>query len=111
LKLVGGLSYRDPMGRFGGQIVATYSEGKDEDRIDHSVCAPSCFAPGSFVIVDATAYVNFLENFTLRAGVFNLFDEKYWWWSDVRGQSSTSLVHDAYTQPGRNFRISLTARI
>ena len=99
------------MGRFGGQLVATYSGGKDEDRIDQSICAPSCFAPGSFVIVDATAYWNFLDAFTLRAGVFNIFDEKYWWWSDVRGVSSTSVSRDAYTSPGRNFRVSLTARI
>jgi hemoglobin/transferrin/lactoferrin receptor protein len=111
LKLVGGVSYRDPMGRFGGQIVATYSDGKDEDRIDQSVCTPTCFAPASFVIVDATAYWNVLDSLTLRAGVFNIFDEKYWWWSDVRGVSSTSVSRDAYTSPGRNFRISLTARI
>jgi hemoglobin/transferrin/lactoferrin receptor protein len=63
------------------------------------------------VILDATGYVNVLNNFTLRAGVFNIFDEKYWWWSDVRGVSSTSVVRDAYTSPGRNFRVSLTARI
>jgi hemoglobin/transferrin/lactoferrin receptor protein len=111
LKLVGGVSYRDPMGRFGGQLVATYSGGKDEDRIDQSICTPTCFAPGSFVIMDATAYWNVFDAVTLRAGIFNIFDEKYWWWSDVRGVSSTAVSRDAYTSPGRNFRVSLTARI
>jgi hemoglobin/transferrin/lactoferrin receptor protein len=113
LKLVGGVNYRDPMGRFGAQIVATYSDGKEEDRIEHSICTPpSCFAPGSFVILDATGYVNLWgDAVTLRAGVFNIFDEKYWWWGDVAGHSSISVSRDAYTSPGRNFRVSLTARI
>jgi hemoglobin/transferrin/lactoferrin receptor protein len=46
----------------------------------------------------------------LRAGVFNLTDEKYWWWNDVRGLSSTSVVTDAYSQPGRNASVSLSVR-
>jgi hemoglobin/transferrin/lactoferrin receptor protein len=44
-----------------------------------------------------------------------VFDEKYWWWSDVRTDASTSLpatstIIDAYTQPGRNASVSLTYR-
>ena len=44
----------------------------------------------------------------LRAGVFNLTDETYWWWNDVRGLSSTAVSRNAYTQPGRNASVSLT---
>lgn len=46
----------------------------------------------------------------LRAGVFNVTDEKYWWWGDVRGLSSASTVADAYSQPGRNASMSLSVR-
>ncbi len=35
--------------------------------------------------LDATAFVRIAEMLTLRAGVFNLLDEKYANWSDVRG--------------------------
>jgi hemoglobin/transferrin/lactoferrin receptor protein len=45
----------------------------------------------------------------LTAGVYNLTDEKYWNWSDVRGVAATSAVLDAYTQPGRSVRVSMTA--
>ena len=50
-------------------------------------------------------------NKTLRinAGIANLTDRKVWNWSDVRGLAATSLVADAYTQPGRHFNVSLVA--
>ena len=50
------------------------------------------------------------EKATLRAGVFNVMDEKYAWWSDVRGLSRTSTTLDAFTQPGRNFGVSVNLR-
>jgi hemoglobin/transferrin/lactoferrin receptor protein len=111
LKFVAGLGYRDPENRFGGRLTATHSQGKDRDRVSPTLCAPLCHLPQSFTILDATAFWSVSENFTLRAGVFNVFDTKYAWWSDVRGIASNSTVIDAYTQPGRNFGISLTARL
>jgi len=45
---------------------------------------------------------------TARAGVFNLTDETYAYWNDVRGLSATAVSRDAYTQPGRNLSLSLT---
>jgi len=47
---------------------------------------------------------------TSDAGLFNLTDERYAYWSDVIGVAATSPITDAYTQPGRNARVSLTAR-
>lgn len=107
LKLVIGLGYRDPQGRFGGQLVATHSARKELDRTT-GLCTPECYRPGAFTILDATANARLWEGLTLRVGVFNIFDEKYAWWSDVRGLASTSTVTDAYTQPGRNASASLT---
>jgi hemoglobin/transferrin/lactoferrin receptor protein len=114
LKLVAGLTYAEPQGRFGGRLIATWSDAKARDRIGGG-CSPSftpaaCFATDSFFLLDATAFWNVTENATLRAGVFNLTDETYAWWSDVRGLSRTSPVADAYTQPGRNVGLSLTLR-
>jgi hemoglobin/transferrin/lactoferrin receptor protein len=108
-KIVGGLNYRDPSGLFGGQFVATHSAGKSASRVMQT-CTPSCFTPPGFTVLDLTAFWNVTEWATVRAGVFNLTDKKYWWWSDVRGVASTSTVVDAYTQPGRNVRASLTVK-
>ena len=58
------------------------------------------------------------EKATLRAGVFNALDETYAWWSDVRGLSRGGTVAaptnpatlPAFTQPGRNFGVSVSLR-
>lgn len=115
LKLVAGLSYDDPNGRFGGQFIATFSGEKDERDIAQ-VCgdafgSPSpCFVPGGFTLLDLTGYWRVTEDATLRVGVFNLTDETYWWWGDARGLDTTNTALDAYTQPGRNFSASISYR-
>lgn len=109
LKLVMGLGFRDPQGRFGGQIIATHSARKEDGRTT-GLCTPACFRPAAFTILDFVANARLLDGLTLRAGVFNLLDEKYAWWSDVRGLASTSAITDAFTQPGRNASVSLAYR-
>ncbi|WP_231848718.1 TonB-dependent hemoglobin/transferrin/lactoferrin family receptor [Sphingobium sp. SYK-6] len=119
IKLVVGVGYRDPGGLFGGQIIATHSARKSEDRttgtdVDGSattICSGApCYRPGAFTILDATLFVKPMDGLTLRAGIFNILDKKYAWWSDVRGLSASSTVTDAYTQPGRNASLSLSYR-
>jgi hemoglobin/transferrin/lactoferrin receptor protein len=73
----------------------------------HAVLLPA----GRFQHRGRHRFLDINESFTARVGVFNLFDKKYSWWSDVRGLAFTSTVTDAYTQPGRNFGLSLTARL
>lgn len=114
-KVVAGVRYDDPAGVFGGQAILTHSGEKDASDIGAAACVPSCFIPDAFTILDLTAYWNITDDATLRVGVFNVFDEKYWWWGDLRADSSTSLsstspIVDAYTQPGRNASVSLTYR-
>ncbi len=120
LKLIVGVGYDAPERRFGGQIIATHAAQKElgqtvyndlTAKTQGTICngAP-CFRPGGFTILDATAYVRVGTALTLRAGIFNILDAKYAWWSDVRGLAASSTVTDAYTQPGRNVSASLTAR-
>jgi hemoglobin/transferrin/lactoferrin receptor protein len=108
-KLVVGAGYRDRDGRFGGQLIATHSAQKDVEATT-GLCSGPCYRPGAFTILDATAYVRVTDGLTLRAGVFNLFDRKYAWWNDVRGLADSSMVKDAFTQPGRNGSVSLSFR-
>ena len=62
----------------------------------------------SWGIVKAAAFYRVADGLTLRGGIFNITDEKYAWWSDVIGVLESAVDHDAYTQPGRNARVSLT---
>jgi hemoglobin/transferrin/lactoferrin receptor protein len=110
IKLVAGLGYAEPAGRWGGQAIVTWSAKKDQEETDGLGCYDTCFTGDDFTLLDLTAYWNVSDSVTLRAGVFNVFDETYGWWSDVAGLSSTSSVLDAYTQPGRNFSVSLALR-
>lgn len=110
LKLVAGIGWRDPGDRFGAQLIATHSARKEAGRTT-GICTPSCYRPDAFTILDLTAFARVADFATLRAGVFNVLDEKYAWWSDVRGLAATATnlaSVDAYTQPGRNVSVSLT---
>ncbi|MGH6614394.1 TonB-dependent hemoglobin/transferrin/lactoferrin family receptor [Sphingomonas sp.] len=112
LKLVMGLGWRDPGDRFGGQLIATHSMRKELAATAGS-CTGECLRPDAFTILDATAFVRLGEMWTLRAGVFNLLDKKYALWSDVRplvATTANNLVLDAFTQPGRNASVSISAR-
>lgn len=109
LSLVAGLGYRDPDGRFGGELILTHNARVPPGRTA-GVCAAECFRPDSFTVLDATVFVRPTEAITLRAGVFNITDETYAYWSDVRGLSATSAVTDAYTRPGRNVSASASFR-
>jgi len=109
LTLVAGLGYRDPAGRFGGELIATHNARKSlSDTTD--VCSNECFRPDAFTIFDATLFFRVAERLTVRAGVFNLTDKKYAYWSDVRGLLASSAITDAYTRPGRNASASVSFR-
>jgi len=106
VKVVAGLNYAAPSGVWGGSATVTWSDDKDR-----AACGGgACWGGEAFAIMDVTAFWNLTEKATLRAGVFNVFDEKYAWWSDIRGMSQTSTIRDAFTQPGRNFGVSLNVR-
>ncbi len=107
VKVSVGVSYRDPQGRFGGELTAVHAERKAASRVAVA-CTPACYRPSASTVLDLTAFWRVADGLTARAGVFNLTDETYAYWSDVRGLSSTAVSRDAYTQPGRNVSLSLT---
>ncbi|OYX04000.1 MAG: TonB-dependent receptor [Caulobacter vibrioides] len=109
VKITGGVAYRAPSGRFGGDLAVIHADRKSASRTGVT-CAGGCFTPAAFTVADATAWWAVTDAVTVRAGVFNLTDEKYWWWSDVRGLSDASTVKDAYSQPGRNYSVSLALK-
>ncbi|MDR7229954.1 hemoglobin/transferrin/lactoferrin receptor protein [Caulobacter sp. BE264] len=109
LKITGGVAYRAPSGRFGGDLAVIHSDRKAASRTGLT-CTGGCFTPPAFTVADATAWWAVTDAVTVRAGVFNLTDEKYWWWADARGLSDTSTVKDAYSQPGRNYSVSLALK-
>jgi hemoglobin/transferrin/lactoferrin receptor protein len=104
-RIVTGVSYSDPRGRFGGQFIVTHASRKEADR-----AAPTAYRPDAFTVADITAYWNITDAATVRIGLFNVTDETYAWWSDVRGLTGLPASRDAYTQPGRNASASISYR-
>lgn len=103
-----GVGYRDPAGIFGGELIVSYNARKEANETV-GVCDGPCFRPRESAIIDATAFFQISNNFKIRAGIFNITDKKYALWSNVRGLAATSTITDAFTQPGRNASISLSA--
>lgn len=104
------VGYREPKdNRFGGQLVLTHHSQKGLSE-SAGVCTGNCYRPDAAFLLDLTAHWRITDAITLRGGVFNLFDQKYALWSDVRGLADTSTVKDAYTRPGRNASASISFR-
>jgi hemoglobin/transferrin/lactoferrin receptor protein len=110
VKVVAGLRYDAPAKRWGGELVGTFVEKKED--IDQTITPVSLASPG-YSVLDLIGYWSLSKQAELRLGLFNLTDEKYFLWSDLQGAgggtaalpSAASL--DRYSQPGRNLRITL----
>jgi len=109
--LVAGVGYRDPGGRFGADFIVTHNARKEADEVDDGfLCGGTCVRPDASTILDITAFVNITDALKLRAGLFNVFDETYAFWADVRGLSTTGDPFEAFTRPGRNVSTSISFR-
>lgn len=80
-----------------------------KNDIDRS--AGDLFALPAVTVVDLNVSWPIGPRLRLSAGVFNLFDRRYWLWSDVRNVVNPGGTVDRYTQPGRNFSVLLRGRL
>ena len=105
-----GLFYQPDGGPFRAEVAATHAAGKRRSDTNNScnTATTACFTPDGFWVFDATASLRVMEGATVRAGIFNITDRRYFWWSDVRGLTASSTIRDAFSQPGRNAGASLS---
>jgi hemoglobin/transferrin/lactoferrin receptor protein len=95
--LVAGLNY-DSESNWGTSLNVNYTASKDASDINGDYVPIS-----SATIVDVTAYYKPIQDLTLRAGIFNLTDEEYYSWNDVRDLVAEDKDK---TQAGRNWSIT-----
>lgn len=94
-----GLAFDEESGRWGGEFLMTAVADKDR------VSSTSQVTASNYTVVDLVGYLRFGQRATVRAGVFNVFDEQYARWGNIQGleASATQTIANAQ-QPGINFR-------
>lgn len=111
--LVASAGYRAPSGRFGAELILTHNARKErrELELDPVTGADLFIRPEASTVLDLTAFVALTDRLKLRAGIFNITNENYALWSDVRGlRARDAAIFDAFTRPGRNASISASYR-
>lgn len=103
LKVLLGLRYDEAT--WGARADWIWNAVKSPSRIAQS--SPEQYATPSYSTLDLGFFWRPAPNLTLNANVNNVFDTKYWRWSDVSGLANNSTIKDAYTAPGRNIQVSL----
>jgi hemoglobin/transferrin/lactoferrin receptor protein len=110
--LVASIGYRDPQGRFGGEMILTHNGRKERGELERAANGNDLFVrPEASTILDLTVFAAVTDALKLRAGLFNLTDETYALWPDVRGlRVADANILDAFTRPGRNLSVSASYR-
>lgn len=102
-----GINYDAPSADWGTSLTLNYTASKKEKDISQESTTSSgkSLPIDSATIVDLTAYYLPMKDLTLRAGLFNVTDEEYYRWNDVRGITGTE--DKSLTQPGRNWAVTV----
>lgn len=98
------LGYAHPEGTYGGNVLMRAVAGKSGDDWSHANNVDNVNVPG-YTVTDLTAYYRPIKDLTLRAGLFNAFDKKYWDYADLASVNKDEPGLDRRTQPGRNWGI------
>jgi hemoglobin/transferrin/lactoferrin receptor protein len=105
-KIVAGVAWSPAPRAWGGELIVTHAARKTRIDASAGVLAPT----PSYTVADFTAFARIGPHVEVHAGVFNLFDRKYWLWSDVKGVPNAGASFERYTQPGRNASASVKVR-
>ena len=70
----------------------------------------ACLTLPSYTIYDVFSSFKVNENITLKAGVRNLTDQKYWKWGSVNGLAVDAANLDLLSEPGTNVNASVNVR-
>ena len=104
LEAIVGLRYRAPQDIWGTELIATIVGKKT--RID----GEDLFTPDGYFTLDLIGYYNISEHVSLNLGLFNIFNERYFVWSDVEGLTEDDENLDRFAQPAFNAAASIRVR-
>lgn len=102
-ELVLGLDWRPAALPLSGQVIWTLVDRQDR----YSDPDGHLGASAGFGVVDVTAAYE-SSGVTLRAGVFNVFDQTHWRWASVRGVPADDPTRPLLSEPGRYAGVTLS---
>lgn len=98
-----GIRYRGAENRWGAEFVGTFV-GSPRVPLDTEL-----FIPPGYTLFDLTGYINFTPLVSLNLGIYNLFNQKYFEYNDLRTfPAADSGRVDRLAQPGTNLALGLT---
>lgn len=120
-----GLRYDSPTQRWSLTGNVSHAEAKKLEDAALTQSAPNDFFTSpvpdflsdAYTVLDLFGEIHITKDLRLNAGVYNLFDEKYYLWPRVQfvNEGTTTLYGyvtgdgiGRYSEPGRNFRVSLS---
>lgn len=119
-RVVAGIGYDAPSGKWGFNHSLTYSRAKNPDELTGSTyygkdiaVAIDSKSSKSWYTHDLTGYFMPHKNITVRAGVYNIMDYKYSTWESVRQSSINAVNQDTgtsrarYGATGRNYKVAV----
>ncbi|MEX0617766.1 MAG: TonB-dependent receptor, partial [Pseudohongiellaceae bacterium] len=97
-----GLRYDEASGDWGFETMLTAVAKKDRVSADDRATADA------YTVVDIVGHYRVTRSSTVRAGLFNVFDENYARWTNIQGLAAGDTDNIARAQAaGTNFRLSL----
>lgn len=116
LEAIIGVRYRASENRWGSELIGTIVGDKtrvdDEDvsAIGGQGGEADLFRPDGYFTLDWINYYNISQNVSLNLGLFNIFNEQYFRWSDVEGLTDDDEDLNRFTQPAFNVAGSIRVR-
>ncbi|MBV6305115.1 TonB-dependent hemoglobin/transferrin/lactoferrin family receptor [Candidimonas humi] len=114
LKLIAAVGYDTEHWGAEGSVTAARRRGQVEYPQATADAPYADFQAPGYGLLDLTAWWKpaAAKGLRVQAGIYNVFDKKYWNALDVptAGSSAIPLPVDTYTQPGRSLRVALTYR-
>jgi hemoglobin/transferrin/lactoferrin receptor protein len=97
-----GLQYTAASSRWGGDVMLRAAHGQSAET-----AGAGFYVPDAYGVVDLFGWAEMARGVTLRAGVRNLTDRKYFEWPNVRGRQAADPTIDRYSSPGVSALLSL----
>ena len=97
-----GLQYLAGSGNWGSELSVRFTAAKDTAEAGAAV-----YAPDAHAVADLVGFVSLGSALTLRAGLLNLTNARYFEWWSVRGRRAEDPAIDRYSSPGTSFIGSL----